>query len=56
LNRLDLPSFDRPTIAISGSPSRGKSRGPAALVMNSAEILKGLARLAGPAGLAGLQE
>ena len=38
--RLDFPTFERPTIAISGRPPRGKSRGPAALTMNSAEIFK----------------
>src|SRR5262245_10859774 len=38
LIRLDLPTFDRPTIATSGSRSRGKSPAPTALVTNSATI------------------
>src|SRR5687768_13856512 len=36
LIKLDLPTLDRPTIATSGSWSRGKSPAPAALVTNSA--------------------
>src|SRR5512139_426358 len=35
LIRLDLPTLERPTRAISGAPSAGRSRGPAALLMNS---------------------
>ena len=39
LIKLDLPTFERPTNAISGNPSRGKPAGDAALVTNSAVTL-----------------
>jgi len=42
LIRLDLPTFERPTIAISARLSRGKSVAPAALRTKLASILKGL--------------
>jgi hypothetical protein len=42
LIRLDLPTFERPTSATSGSRSRGKSATLAALVTKSADIFKGL--------------
>jgi hypothetical protein len=50
LIRLDLPTFERPTMATSGKPSAGKSAAPAALVMNSAVIFKGLEGQEGPDG------
>src|SRR5437870_12995438 len=41
LIRLDLPTFDRPTSATSGRPSRGRSAALAALVTKVASILTG---------------
>jgi hypothetical protein len=41
LIRLDLPTFDRPTSAISEAPSRGRSSAAAALLTNSATIFSG---------------
>jgi hypothetical protein len=38
LIRLDLPTFDRPTSAISGAPLLGKSLARAALLTNSADM------------------
>jgi hypothetical protein len=38
LIRLDLPTFERPTSAISARPSRGRSCAPAALVTKEASI------------------
>jgi len=40
LIKLDLPTFDRPTSAISDNPSLGNDWDPAALTTNSAAILK----------------
>src|SRR5262245_6857720 len=53
LIRLDLPTFERPTMATSGRPSAGKSAAPAALVMNSAVIFNQTAGGAGGAGRPG---
>ena len=39
LIRLDLPTFDRPRKAISGSGSRGQSASAKALLMNSALVV-----------------
>ena len=36
---VDFPTLDRPTIAISGSPSAGKSAGRTALRTNSARVI-----------------
>jgi hypothetical protein len=41
LIRLDLPTFERPTSAISLPLSRGKTAAVAALVTNSAVIFSG---------------
>src|SRR5947208_629340 len=38
---VDLPTFDRPTSAVSGAPSRGKSSAPAALRTKVAAIFTG---------------
>jgi hypothetical protein len=40
LIKLDLPTFERPTMAICGMPSRGRSPAAAALLTNSASIFK----------------
>jgi len=55
---VDFPTFERPTNAISGRPSTGKSRGQTALMTNSAEvILRGIEkrRVLRPAPIAGLK-
>src|SRR5688572_27910146 len=53
LIKVDLPTFDRPTSAISGVPSLGRSAALAALVTNSALIFTGWLGLVGRMRLVG---
>jgi hypothetical protein len=50
---VDLPTFERPTSAISGAPSRGKSAAATALRTKVASILKGLGGQVGLVGQVG---
>jgi hypothetical protein len=54
LIKLDLPTFERPTSAISGRPASGKSDAPAALVTKAASIRKKSGGSVGPVSQVGI--